>query len=651
MSDERREAEIDTLLRSLPPIEPPAKTIAATEAAIARRRAGAGRWTMGRWATLAAVAAVAVLAVAVPTAQRRSEAPVVTDLPAGGENQRGEDEGRYWLGPVGAAAGFDQKNGDEEQAEPATRFEYERKDDGPAKEPPPEVTTIAGNDNGRDRLTDDLELGQKLQTTKLDQTTDGKVTARLPTQGYFANTYLPGDPELAQLRASLASGLYRDGEKVPLEELAVAVVQPFDAPTERAVAVTVAADRDAVEGRTRLTLQVGLAGAEVRPTRRAPIAMALVVDLASIGDDSERRSLWGIAEAFIAARQPGDRFSLVVATASGPEVASGGTLREGLGFLAAAYDRRGGSLAAALEAAYGQARTDDEVAAAVVVLATARAPDARLATRAHEQALAGTELSVIAVGARASVEATAALAHAGEGRRWGVASPDDAARAIDDEIAASGRMVARALRLSLVLGRGVELHGVLGSHPLGAGEADAVRESEVAIDRRVQETTGIASDRGDDEAGIQIVIPAFMAGDRHVILLDVTVPGPGPVLEVRARWKDLVRMDNGAAETALTLARGDRDVSPAADNVRANRAAYETAKVLRAAAAALGRGQIEEARAAIAQAARDARAEDRRLLSAYLEVLATPDATSNGSLAVHVARSLELAAASRLGAR
>lgn len=642
--DERDEAEIDVLLRSLPPVEPPAKTLAATEAALARARgAKAGKaGKAARWAWVGVAAAIA-LGIGLPMARR---APMGDLSAASNDREQQATNGNFQLGPTGGA-------GDElswsrpREPEPATPTV-----DAPAV--PAVPAGPAGIDQYEATIVTEKPTGHAGDGI-FDDGEGGAAPPRVDANGYFANTYLPGDPELAQLRASLVRGLYRDGVEVPLEALATPVVQPFDAPTERAVAITVAADRDAVSGPTRVTLQVGIAGAEVRPTRRAPIAMALVVDLASIADDAERRSLWGIAEAFIAARQPGDRMALVAATASGPEVASGVTLRDergGLGFLASAYERRGGSLATALERAYVEARAPegDEVSASVVVLATARTPDARLAAWVHERAVAGTELSVIGVGGRVAVEPVAALVQAGEGRRWFVATADGAARVVDDEIAASGRTVARALRLSLVLGRGVELHGVLGSHALGQVAADAVRESEVAIDQRVQEATGIASDRGADEAGIQIVIPAFMAGDRHVILLDVTVPGPGAVLDVRARWKDLVRMDNGAAETALTLGRGDRQDSPAADNVRDNRAAYETAKVLRAAAVALAAGRIDEARALIAAAARDAGAADQRLFSAYAGVLATPEAAARGALSDHLVRSLQAAAAARLGA-
>jgi hypothetical protein len=56
----------------------------------------------------------------------------------------------------------------------------------------------------------------------------------------------------------------------------------------------------------------------------------------------------------------------------------------------------------------------------------------------------------------------------------------------------------------------------------------------------MQATLGIRADRGSDEDGIKIVIPAFYADDTHAILLDLVVPRPGPVLEVSAKYKDLV---------------------------------------------------------------------------------------------------------------
>ncbi len=73
---------------------------------------------------------------------------------------------------------------------------------------------------------------------------------------------------------------------------------------------------------------------------------------------------------------------------------------------------------------------------------------------------------------------------------------------------------------------------------------------------------GIVSNRDDDAEGIQIFVPAFQGGDTHTILFDLVVDAPGPVLDVRAQFKDLLRLGNGEASERLVLPRGRNTTGP-----------------------------------------------------------------------------------------
>jgi len=97
-----------------------------------------------------------------------------------------------------------------------------------------------------------------------------------------------------------------------------------------------------------------------------------------------------------------------------------------------------------------------------------------------------------------------------------------------------------------------------------------VREVEQAVDLRVSNTLGIEADRTDDEDGIQIVIPAYYAGDDHAILLDVVASGPGKIAEVRVRYKDLVNLSNAVSRASLSLPAGRRPSNPLSRNVCKN---------------------------------------------------------------------------------
>ena len=201
---------------------------------------------------------------------------------------------------------------------------------------------------------------------------------------------------------------------------------------------------------------------------------------------------------------------------------------------------------------------------------------------ARRSAVSGIPVSVIAVGDALPAEVER-IALAGQGSRWLVEIPADAPRVVDSELAASSRVVARAVRLRIRLAAGVELVNVLGSSRLDAAAADQVREAERSLDQRLARNLGIEADRGDDEEGIQILIPALYAGDTHVILLDVVVPGAGPVGDVTARFKDIGALRNEIARASLALTSGERTEGPLQTNVWKNLLAHRLSEALEAA--------------------------------------------------------------------
>ncbi len=141
---------------------------------------------------------------------------------------------------------------------------------------------------------------------------------------------------------------------------------------------------------------------------------------------------------------------------------------------------------------------------------------------------------------------------------------------------------------------------MLGSHRLEVLQADRVREAEQALDQRLARNLGIEADRGDDEEGIQIVIPSFYAGDAHVILLDVVADGPGPIADVTARYKDVVYLRNGVASAHLTIGAGPAARGPLERNVLKNLAAWELSRATRRASDTMRAGNVREVGALVA---------------------------------------------------
>jgi len=513
-----------------------------------------------------------------------------------------------------------------------------------------------------DEPEDDEEPEQDLEALKF-----------IPADGYFANTYLPGDPTVAWLRRSLEQRLFFGEQPLTLERAALPYAQPFDAPESDGMSVFLGADRAAIEGPTRLTLQVGLKGSLRHARRRAPLNTALVIDLRTLPSEGGRRILWSLADALAADLSAGDRFTLLVAGVAEPlqvEASRFGaaSVRRAL---ARAFETReagvdadnlGQTLSAAFDAVSGAASDDSPLGASLVLLASA-SPHAgvtpAIESLAHARAVEGTTLTTIGAGASADAHGLARLALAGQGRRRLVAEINRTRGVLEEELAASGRVVARAVRLRIRLAQGVKLVSVLGSHPLTQERVVRVKAAELAIDRKVSTTLGIAADRGEDESGIQIVIPAYYAGDDHVILLDVVADGPGPLADVRVRYKDLVNLRNNAARASLALPAGERPAGPLALNVQKNLLAYRIAASLNEASARIAAGDPVAAAATLARAAaRLARfqarlfestedpelARDRAMLAEYAWVLAHPEAVqADPVVRTHLVRSLSLA--------
>jgi len=265
------------------------------------------------------------------------------------------------------------------------------------------------------------------------------------------------------------------------------------------------------------------------------------------------------------------------------------------------------------------------------------------------------------------MEALGALALAGQGRRRLVVDLKQARSVVETELAASGRIVARAVRLRIRLAEGVKLVEVLGSHSLDSVRSERVREAEQAIDRRVAKTLGIEADRGEDEDGIQIVIPAYYAGDDHVVLLDVVVPGPGYVADVRVRYKDLVGLRNAVANASLSVPAGTRPDDPLTCNVRKNLLAFRMSQDLQMASEQLEKGQIGKAQQTIARASARVRrlqgrfpefiddpelGKDIAMLAEYVKVLSDhPNWQHNQQVRTHLIRSLAYASKVKLPPR
>jgi len=503
--------------------------------------------------------------------------------------------------------------------------------------------------------------------------------------GYWANSYIPGDPKIRLLSARLAqwdrSWLENNAA---LEQDVEPVKQPFDAPADNALALSLMADARSVStDATRMRLQVGIRGIEHRRGQRPAMNVGVVVDLPADAPDEVRIATRALLEAMLQSKQAGDRFSLVITGREG-DVQNG----KARGLVVPANDFRFGSLQLARQLILDQdsARADDSPelsrpnlsklnlyeameragamvkqtddpgrplgSSSVLLISAREMPDIdRLLVLAHERAKEGITLSVIPLGNQPHNNTVEKLVLAGLGNRRYLEAPGQARQLIEEELHSSSRAVARAARLSIRLAPGVRLINVVGSERLDTKRVQRVREIENSMDRRLSTNLGIKTDRGEDEDGIQIVIPSIYSGDSVTVLLDIVTDRPGAIAEVSLRYKDLVFLRNGNLRGHLDLPKGEfsggePSRGPAQLAVLKNLLSYHFAEAVERSAEALGQQQPAEAeailramRATISQA-RHALPEwasdkdlihDQQVLDRYIAALASPQAGAHQS--------------------
>ncbi len=503
---------------------------------------------------------------------------------------------------------------------------------------------------------------------ELAQVTSGLDFAS--SESWWANTYVPGDAQLRVLHTRLAASPSplpgSTLSALALAELASPTTPAVAAPTDRALALGVHADTTAIEGPTRVRMEIALRAIDQAAGRRGALRVALVVDARNGLGADETAHLRALLGALSHSLTPRDRVILTAAGLAGGTLVPLGVLRHGqvevaLRHLADATSITGEAIPTTLEEALAEGleavAVDDDGAGLTLLVTPNGAHDAAVDRALHLGAVAGVPTTAVGIASTASTSSLDAIALAGEGRRRLVLSDDDAARAVREELTAASRLVARALRVRIRLAEGVQLVDVVGSHSLDADETRRTRESERAIDQSLARRLGIGQDRDDDDSGVRILVPAFYAGDSHTIVLDLLVTRPGPVADVDVRFKDLVRLGNGTASSALALEAGTEPRGPHELRVVASYVGHEVAGALDEAASAMDRGDVAAARARLmqsralidqARAAVDGLASvpsitaDARLLDAFLAATAS---VGEPSL---VASSLHYAAARRI---
>ena len=504
--------------------------------------------------------------------------------------------------------------------------------------------------------------------------------------GYWDNTYVPGDPSLRLLQSRLSKGplpfVRDDGTPYELQAAVRQYRQPFDLPKDAALAVYMHTDKRYVSGPTRLLLQVGLQATHRKSGLRPSMNIGVVLDLSSTTSRDVGASMRAFVLALSRARQTGDRFSVTVAGAPGGLVVPPDEFRHGPLTLALAdvFAQKSSEaptwplLTAIQKTMASVAVADDPTAplgASAVLLVTPASFDAdllrQLESMAHRSAVGGIPMSVVGVGGDVVEEEIDRLVLAGQGNRRLLTAPcstEEANQVVDRELHSVSRTVARAVRLRIRLAPGVRLIEMFGSRRLEEQRAERVREAERSVDRRLARNLGIEADRGEDEEGMQVVIPGYYAGDAHVFLLDVLTDRPGSVADVTVRYKDLVYLRNGVARANVSLGGVRAEPGPLEHNVLKNWVASRLSSAAQDAGRRLAEGDVDGAETVLQAQLKELRelrhevpgwandAElrgDAAVLEDYLEVLHS-DAVRDYAKRKTLVDSLELAGQAKVQA-
>ena len=458
----------------------------------------------------------------------------------------------------------------------------------------------------------------------------GEPTATLPRMAYFENTYLGGNAaHLEQLRRLPA--IRPHGEPWRATSLPP---QAFDGPTSAGLSLSAAIDRGYIDQPGRVMLQVGLQGSARAGWRRPPLDIVAVIDPSALARPAQVVRTFG---ALIARLGPSDRLAVrrvgdtlpIVALAS-PETARRALLRDPQALIAP--PTRAPAVAATLAETLTAAGADLDAAAdsaripgtgVVLLLVEGEDPPraAAAAQAAHQLTTEGITVSVLEQvdGPFTPPGPWWAVAHAGHGGHHRIGHNKHPDTAVEAELDRLSRVVARLVRVNIRLAPGVRAIRVLGSRLLEAEEVRQVKAREKAVDARLSRTLGVSADRGDDDDGLQTVIPYFLGEDTHVILIELWVERAGPIADVSMRYKDMVRLDNGRAATHVEAPRLARAPGPVAAQVRQNAQGVAFAEALGNAALAARHGDasldgwLQRAAALATDAA------DRRLVQVMTE--------------------------------
>jgi len=398
----------------------------------------------------------------------------------------------------------------------------------------------------------------------------GERRTEIDRNGRFATTYRPGRGHLTAFETSVKNGVIPSGHRALVAGMGARHVPDLDLAPGEAMAFSTALERTHLPpSGGSFHLRVAMQSAPRVPPGRPKLSVHLVIDTSGSMTGDPIRHARDAARAVVRKLKPSDEFSLVTFASGGTVKVPGGpvgTRRKAIdGAIASIRADGGTNLGEGLQLGYAQAngRSQSEDAVRVVLVVSDgqanegiidRGRLSRIALAAFQQ---GVQTSTFGVGIDYDGPLMSRVAADGAGGYYYLPSSERIASALTSELGKRLQPVATAMEIRVRLHPGVDLLHVYGSGRLDAEEAARVRATEVAADRHAETRDGIRKNRQRDrEGGMRFFIPAFAAGDRHALLLDLRAPagvGAQKVGLVEVRYKDRLAKRNCTHEIPVRI--------------------------------------------------------------------------------------------------
>jgi Ca-activated chloride channel family protein len=391
---------------------------------------------------------------------------------------------------------------------------------------------------------------------------------RLDPNARYATTYRPGGAALAAFDAAVARGQIPGAYKDLVGDFGARYTPALAAPTDGALAVSVATERAAPgPGGGPMNLVVSLASSEAMPSR-APLSVHIVLDVSGSMSGQAIEDAKRAAEAAVDKLEPGDDFSMVTFSNTAQVLVADGPIGprrpQVLARIHGVHAEGGTNISSGLDLGYAEARAPaagDEAVRIVMLLSDghANAGDTDplgLSDRAARAFQDGIQTSAFGLGPDYDAPLMSGIADRGAGGYYYLADSSQIEPALAREIDARLRPVATAVELRVRLRPDVSATRVFGSRELSAAESDAVRAQEVAVDQHERQHRIAADRQTDATGGMRFFIPAFARADRHATMLTVQLPpgvGERSVASVEVRYKDRLLKKNVTSELAVKM--------------------------------------------------------------------------------------------------